>query len=76
MDPVMTQIIRVKAAPGRVAFSAPRGGRRIPEDAAIAIPLTPWVQSLIDNHGDVIVVGDEPAPEAPATKKAAHKAGN
>lgn len=69
------RIIRVKAAPGRVAYSAPAGGRLIPQDEPIAIPLTPWVEKLIAVHGDVIVVDGPAAGETTAPVKKAHKAG-
>jgi len=46
-------LISIKARPGRTAFTKPKDGRRIPEDAFITVPLTPWIRSLIERHGDI-----------------------
>lgn len=46
-------LIHVRALPGRVAFTAPRGGKRIPDDKFITVPLNPWIANLIQKHGDV-----------------------
>lgn len=57
--------ISVKAAPGRVAFSAPRGGERIPNDRFVLVENTPWVARLIEHHGDLIA---EPKAEEKSSK--------
>lgn len=64
--------IQVRAKPGRVAFSAPRGGKRIPEDeVGILVERTSWIQRLLDVHGDIeIVTAIKPAKvEKPADPK-------
>lgn len=46
-------IIRVKAKPGRVAFTAPRGGRQIPYDKFVEVDESPWIVRLLEHHGDI-----------------------
>lgn len=46
-------LIHVRALPGRAAFTAPRGGQRIPDDKFITVPLTAWIRGLIERHGDI-----------------------
>jgi hypothetical protein len=47
--------INVKAEKGRVAFSAPRNGFRIPEDKFVPVEDTPYIRRLIEYHGDLVV---------------------
>lgn len=58
--------ILVRAKPGRKAFTAPRGGKLIPEDGeGIPVPRTSWIMRLLDVHGDI----EEVVPAKPAIKK-------
>jgi hypothetical protein len=59
--------IRVKAREGRVAFTAPRGGRLIPHDDYIIVELTPWIDRLLNHHHDIEA---EPVKAAPVAKPA------
>lgn len=55
--------IQVRAKPGRKAFTAPRGGKPIPEtEVGILVERSSWIQRLLDVHGDI--------EEVPATKPA------
>lgn len=64
------QKVRIRVRPGRVAYSAPTGGRRLTaDDGWVTVPLTAWVQRLIEVHGDVEVEQPE-APPAPAAAPA------
>ena len=45
--------VLVKARPGRVAYTAMRGGQLIPQDRQIAVPDSPWIRKLADKHGDI-----------------------
>jgi hypothetical protein len=62
--------VSVKAVPGRLAFTAPRGGASIPHDTFVEVEETNYIRRLIDFHGDLV---EQPvAPVASAkTKKAA-----
>lgn len=66
----MSPYVSVKTKPGRVAFSAPRGGDAIPHDRYVPVERTPWIERLISVHGDIEV---EPAtrnaPAAPSSEK-------
>jgi hypothetical protein len=56
----------VKAVQGRVAFTAARGGVKIPADKYIEVDRTPWIDRLLDVHQDII--------EEKSSKKQAPKA--
>ena len=62
--------VRIKALEGRVVRVAPQGAF-VPTDRFVTAKRTPYVQRLIDVHGDVV---EEPkqtaAPAAPAKKEA------
>lgn len=58
--------VNVKTKPGRVAFTAMRG-ERIPNDRYVPVELTPWIQRLLEVHGD-IEREREREPAAPAAK--------
>ena len=45
--------IMVKAMPGRIAYSAPRGGKVIPHDEFIPVQDTPYVRRLANIWGDI-----------------------
>jgi hypothetical protein len=67
--------VKVKAVEGRVAFTAPRGGVRIPTDDYVLTNRTAWIDRLHDHHGDIIFEADE-APviqDKPAKKAATDK---
>jgi hypothetical protein len=51
-------IVNVRALPGRIAFSAPKGGFQISNDRFVPVTVTPWVNDLIHKHGDVEVEPD------------------
>jgi len=46
--------ISVKAVEGRVAFTAPRGGAKIPSDKYVEVDKTPWIMRLLEKHGDIV----------------------
>jgi hypothetical protein len=46
--------LSVKAVKGRVAFTAPRGGVRIPHDRYVEVDDNTWIRRLLDVHGDII----------------------
>jgi hypothetical protein len=64
--------ILVRAKPGRKAFTAPSGGKQIPEGGeGIPVPRTGWIMRLLDVHGDIEeVVPAKPAIEKPSDGKA------
>lgn len=45
--------VSVKAVPGRLAFTAPRGGASIPHDTYVEVEETKYIRRLIDFHGDL-----------------------
>lgn len=47
------QKISVRAVQGRVAFTAARGGVRIPSEKYVEVDNTPWIGRLLDVHGDI-----------------------
>ena len=49
--------ISVKAAEGRVAYDAPRGGKKISHDKFTQVRETSYIRRLIDHHGDLIEEG-------------------
>ena len=57
-------IIQVKAAQGRVAYDAPRGGKIIPQDKFVPVVDSPWIRRLANVHKDVIIEGGDVAPAA------------
>jgi len=68
-----TKTVRVKAKPGRVARTAPRG-QLIPEDRFVSVPWTAYMDRLVNVHKDVIVEDAKPAavatkPATPANKE-------
>lgn len=46
--------ISVKAVKGRTAFTAARGGVKIPHDNYIEVDETEWIKRLRDFHGDIV----------------------
>lgn len=48
----MVEKIKVVGVPGRVAFSAPTGGKRVPHDAPIIVARTAWVEARL-LEGDI-----------------------
>lgn len=59
------QKISVKAVPGRVAFTAARGGARIPSDKYVEVDHTPWIDRLLNVHQDIT----EEKPQKKQTQK-------
>jgi len=64
----MSQKIKVKAAPDRVARVSPRG-EMIPSDRFITVEATPYIMRLLNHHEDLIQEPQPPAPFAPASAK-------
>ena len=64
------KIIAVKALPGRVAFTAPRGGERIPHDVFKTVEHTAWIEALLTKHGDIVRKEDDVAAPTKADKTA------
>ncbi len=56
--------VSVKAVPGRLAFTAPRGGASIPHDTYVEVEETAYIRRLRDFHGDIVE-----EPSAPVAKK-------
>ena len=61
-------LISVKTKKGRIAYTAARGGTRIPDDKFVEVEHTNYIKRLIDYHGDLEV---EKAPAAKADAKPA-----
>lgn len=62
-------LIRVRTKDGRVATTAPAGGKAITHDAVgTLVERTTWIDRLLTVHGDIEVVEQKAAP-APALKK-------
>lgn len=59
--------IKVKAVPGRVARTS-RNGEFIPDDRYVRVAYTPYIQRLLNVHGDIV---QEPAREKAAPPKVA-----
>jgi hypothetical protein len=59
-------IVDVKARKGRVAFTAARGGVRIPNDRFISVAKSDWLVSLAEKHGDIEMKRPEKKQKAPA----------
>lgn len=52
-----SKLIKVRAVPGRIAYTAARGGKLIPSDGdGINVERTAWIERLIRVHGDIEVV--------------------
>lgn len=66
--------ISVKAVQGRVAFTAARGGVRIPADKYVEVDKTPWIDRLLEVHGDIEAKGKtsskKPTPKPEDAPKA------
>lgn len=60
--------VEVKCLEGRVAFTAARGGARIPTDKYIQVTMTPWIDRLINHHGDIELKPEE-EPATPVQPK-------
>lgn len=54
-------MIKVRALPDRKAFTAARGGKLIPTDQFVAVEHTPWIDRLINFHGDIEVEKEKAA---------------
>lgn len=54
----MVQKIAVRTAPDRVAYSAAKGGIRIPTEGSTDVKYSRWIQKRIDD-GDLIVTTAE-----------------
>lgn len=67
-------MISVRAKKGVTAYTAPRGGLKIPSDAFMQVEETPYIRRLINVWGDVEVekgVEDSAAPTPAKTASAA-----
>lgn len=62
--------IKVTAQPGRVARVSPNG-RYIPHDNPIVVPLTPYIERLLNHFGDIV----EHDPERPPPRSIKPKPG-
>ena len=60
----MVEKIKVVGVPGRLAFSAPTGGKRITHDAPVLVAKTDWVKARLA-EGDIVEYA-EPKPQTPA----------
>ncbi len=70
----MTQVT-IKAVEGRVARVSPRG-HAIPHDRYVTVPLTPYLDRLINVHKDVTEKPDVPVskdPEKPLSRSVKSK---
>ena len=70
--------VLVKARPGRVAYTAARGGQLIPQDRQIAVPDSAWIRKLAQKHGDIEVSpmgASRPPLQAPQAPKRAVSSG-
>lgn len=62
--------VEVKCLEGRVAFTAARGGVRIPTDKYITVTMTSWIDRLINHHGDIeLKPAEEPVLPSPLKVK-------
>lgn len=48
-------MIKVRTVAGRKAYTAPRGGKLIPTDEFVSVEHTPYIDRLINFHGDLEV---------------------
>lgn len=70
-------MIYVRTKPGRVARESPKG-RFIPTDDFVGVTLTPYVNRLINHHGDIDVrdtasKSPTPPPQAKPDSKSSGK---
>lgn len=57
--------IQVRALPGRVAYTAPVGGKIIPEDAeGVQVEHNRWIERLLTIQGDIEIVKPKVAAKA------------
>lgn len=50
-------LLSVRALPDRVAYDAPRGGKKIPSDQYVPVPDNAYIRRLINHWGDIEVEG-------------------
>lgn len=62
--------ISVKAVEGRQAFTAARGGVKIPHDNYIEVDKTPWIMRLLQKHGDITAKDDKSSSSKKTAKPA------
>lgn len=61
--------ITVRALKGRVAHTAPVGGKLIPTDGdGITVERDSWINRLLTIHRDIEIVEKQPTPPAAKTK--------
>lgn len=60
--------VEVKAVEGRVAFTAPRGGVRIPTDSYITVNRTSWIERLLNHHQDITEKSEDDMPPVEKAK--------
>lgn len=58
----MVDKIKVIGVSGRLAFSAPTGGKRITHDTPVLVAKTEWIKARI-SEGDIVEYA-EPKPQA------------
>lgn len=64
--------IMVKAVKGRVAYTAPTGGKLIPTDGdGILVERDAWINRLLTVHKDIEIVTAQPKPPAAKAAKEA-----
>jgi Protein of unknown function (DUF2635). len=51
----MPERIKITGVEGRVAFTAAKGGTRVPYDRPISVPKTSWIQRRLED-GDIQLV--------------------
>lgn len=60
----MVEKIKVVGVPGRLAFSAPRGGKRISHDAPVIVAKTDWIKARL-SEGDIVEYAEPKTKTAP-----------
>lgn len=55
-------LIKVRAKPGRVVNTLPRGGKLIPEEGTTLVENSAWIKRAIYVRGDLELVEDNEAP--------------
>lgn len=66
------KLVRVRAKEGRKAFTAPKGGKPISSsEEGTLVQMTPWLNKLINVHGDIEIVRGKSPPkvEKPSVKE-------